>query len=347
MPYGGGLLVGQTIMMAFSMNIVGLVAHAHVLKDSANSFAEVNVNELHMATLRADSYRAAGEDQNRTRTTVGRPALKVGQLARNTTKFKAQFMKKLKSNLRDSTKKLHNNCSLVFGSGSILKWTDGARIDQFPRVYRFNMAPMGEQYRNAVGSKTTHEVVHFFADILSQDDKKHGKQSPAELFAQNASQEVIGLSFDVDSFDADRYSALHKKHPKWEFVPKAHAEKCKKLIGEKCSSGMLTVLRVLDDCRTAVIFGAELDTCYPYHYWGDLEEAKHSAACKKAQNPKDAYKHVYKKPDHDFHQEHRVLEGLAAEGRVEFAHVSNPARKERMARTSLRVPTSVQLNFVT
>ena len=91
-----------------------------------------------------------------------------------------------------TTKRKHRagnkGCAVVFSSGSLLKYEDGATIDSFEHVIRMNMArTIG--FEMFVGNRTTIRVCHLY--------KGESGISPAQWFSDRNESGVEGITLNL------------------------------------------------------------------------------------------------------------------------------------------------------
>lgn len=206
-------------------------------------------------------------------------------------------------------------CAIVLNAGVLLKHEDGPVIDSYDWQIRFNMLST-KGFENHVGSKTTHEVVHFWSP--------KGK-TPGELFSDLDSDKITGITFPIEQKEINGYNRWKTKtKSNWIMPSQDYLSRCKRKVGMKsgwCSSGMLATLWAVEQCSSVTVFGANHDPCYPYHYTDQMP-----AKCK-AQTVNG-----YFKSKHNFDDEHKLLQKMHRDGKLNlfrFEETSKTNRKPR------------------
>ncbi|MDA7838759.1 glycosyltransferase family 29 protein [bacterium] len=198
------------------------------------------------------------------------------------------------------------SCAVVFNSGNLLKYEDGPVIDSYDWQIRFNMLST-KGFENHVGSKTTHEVVHFWSP--------KGK-TPGELFSDLDSDKITGITFPIEQKEINGYNRWKTKtKSNWIMPSQDYLSRCKRKVGMKsgwCSSGMLATLWAVEQCSSVTVFGANHDPCYPYHY-NDQIPAKCEAQTVNG----------YFKSKHNFDDEHKLLQKMHRDGKLNLFRFEN------------------------
>ena len=185
------------------------------------------------------------------------------------------------------------SCAIVFNAGVLLKDSHGSSIDEFDDVYRFNMKPI-EGYERHVGSRTTHQFVHFTFCPDIHD-------APAIKFARLNDPSVQGVTFPWAAKEEDGYREWRPTtSAPWSQPPRSMLDQCEAEAGlpsgQWCSSGVLAVAWAKSHCREVAVFGAIHDPCYPYHYMDPI------------QRPCDPSRRIGgERKKHDFEKEHELL----------------------------------------
>jgi len=192
------------------------------------------------------------------------------------------------------------SCAIVFNAGVLLKHEDGPVIDSYDWQIRFNMIPI-KGFEKHVGSKTTHEAVHFWSP--------KGK-TPGELFADLDSDSLTGITFPIEQKEINGYNKWKTKTKShWIMPSQDYLSSCKRKVGIKsgfCSSGMTATLWAVDECSNVTIFGANHDPCYPYYYTEQMP-----AKCRV-----QTVGGYMKQGKHDFDAEHKLLQEMHRDGKL-------------------------------
>mmetsp|Transcript_18026 Transcript_18026/g.37511 ORF Transcript_18026/g.37511 Transcript_18026/m.37511 type:complete len:320 (-) Transcript_18026:52-1011(-) len=215
--------------------------------------------------------------------------------------------KELAEQLRVFDPAHYPSCALVLNSGVLLKEERGAEIDEHSAVIRMNHAPT-EGFESHVGSKTTHDAVHFAKQATNFDG---ANTSPGDVLINEKPDDVWGLAFPFWISFAG-YIKAREKHEKFELAPADSLVKCRERVGlnvdtQWCSTGMLTLLWATEHCDEVTIYGGEFEPCWPFHYWDQLSLGD----CEKK-----TLTSTLPDKNHDMEKEHALMNELITDEKV-------------------------------
>lgn len=185
-------------------------------------------------------------------------------------------------------------CAVVLSTGDSLRHEYGTAIDGFDSVIRVNNGPT-KGYEKWVGSRTTHQVVHF----VPVSGFPWVTPSPGKYFARHAPPQTVGLTFERDARTRAAYENAKVSHPNWQFVGDGWAGRCSAFLfrnaapihGENvlCSQEFNAVQWARERCNRTVVFGDGQTPCDDrklHHYFSIPDIGKALETAKMCQNAK-------------------------------------------------------------